>query len=298
MSHEPATPLNAIIGYSALLRDEAADTGREDQIPDLDKIHKAANHLLALIKDVLDLSKIEAGKMELFLEKFDLDAVIQNVAATVATLVAQNGNQLEICKSGELGWMWTDLTKLRQVLFNVLGNACKFTHEGRIELQVARTTVDGSDWISFAIKDNGIGMMPALVEKLFQDFTQGDESATRQIWRHGVGTGDQPPHLPYHGRRDFRHQRAEQGLHVLRAVAGRRKRSEGRRGRKLVTGRGGAIMKPTDSDGRSPSGARRMIAPLSETMANCMTSPQGCVSFFCVVGAADGKFCTCPARMT
>ena len=187
MSHELRTPLNAIIGYSALLRDEAADTGREDQIPDLDKIQKAANHLLALIKDVLDLSKIEAGKMELFLEKFDLDAVLQNVAATVATLVAQNGNQLEICKSGELGWMWTDLTKLRQVLFNVLGNACKFTHQGRIELQVAHTTVDGADWISFAIKDNGIGMTPALIEKLFQDFTQGDESATRKYGGTGLG---------------------------------------------------------------------------------------------------------------
>jgi PAS domain S-box-containing protein len=187
MSHELRTPLNAIIGYSALLRDEATDTGREDQIADLDKIHKAANHLLALIKDVLDLSKIEAGKMELFLENFDLSDVIQNVAATVATLVAQNGNQLEIRASGELGWMWTDLTKLRQVLFNVLGNASKFTHQGRIELQVARTRVDSSDWISFAIKDNGIGMTPALLERLFQDFTQGDESATRKYGGTGLG---------------------------------------------------------------------------------------------------------------
>jgi signal transduction histidine kinase len=187
MSHELRTPLNAIIGYSALLRDEATDTGREDQIADLNKIHKAVNYLLALIKDVLDLSKIEAGKMELFLENFDLSDVIQTVAATVATLVARKRNQLEIRASGELGWMWTDPTKLRQVLFNVLGNACKFTHQGRIELQVARTRVDSSDWISFAIKDNGIGMTPALLERLFQDFTQGDESATRKYGGTGLG---------------------------------------------------------------------------------------------------------------
>ncbi|MFN8634336.1 MAG: histidine kinase dimerization/phospho-acceptor domain-containing protein, partial [Chloroflexota bacterium] len=138
MSHELRTPLNAVIGYSEMLQEEAEDLEAEAFIPDLQKINAAGKHLLGLINDILDLSKIEAGKMELFLETVDVAALVQDVSTTVGPLLAKNGNELVIEVSPEVGEMEADATKLRQILFNLLGNAAKFTDHGRIELRVER----------------------------------------------------------------------------------------------------------------------------------------------------------------
>src|SRR5439155_7649055 len=147
MSHELRTPLNAIIGYSEMLLEDAEDSGHEDSAPDLRKIHSAGKHLLTLINDILDLSKIEAGKIELFLETFELTPMIQDVATTIRPLVEKNANQLEVqCVDG-LGKMHADLTRLRQCLFNLLSNAVKFTDNGVITLQVSREQRTSGDWI-------------------------------------------------------------------------------------------------------------------------------------------------------
>ena len=132
MSHELRTPLNAIIGYSEMLQEEAQDTGQESFIPDLKKINRAGRHLLELINDVLDLSKIEAGKMELYLETFDIPSLLEDISATVQLLVQKNSNTIEIHCPPNLGAMKADMTKVRQALFNLLSNASKFTKNGKI----------------------------------------------------------------------------------------------------------------------------------------------------------------------
>src|SRR6266481_1202785 len=143
MSHELRTPLNAIILYTELLRDEATDLGLEDFLPDLRKIHGAAKHLLALINDVLDLSKIESGKLELLLETFDVPAMIRDVVTTIEPLAQKNANRLLVHCPEDVGGMHADLTKVRQSLFNLLSNACKFTEGGTVRLEVAREERDG-----------------------------------------------------------------------------------------------------------------------------------------------------------
>ena len=143
MSHELRTPLNAIIGYSEMLQEEAADLGQEDFTPDLQKIHTPGKHLLALINDILDLSKIEAGKMDLYLETFDLATMIHDVVTTVQPLVEKNANTLVVHGARDLGTMRADLTKVRQSLFNLLSNACKFTAQGTITLAVSRARWTG-----------------------------------------------------------------------------------------------------------------------------------------------------------
>ncbi|MGH9646276.1 MAG: sensor histidine kinase, partial [Bryobacteraceae bacterium] len=143
MSHELRTPLNAIIGYSEMLQEEAQDLGTKEMVPDLEKIHGAGKHLLGLINDILDLSKIEAGKMTLYLEEFDVPRMVQEVASTVQPLVSKNANRLEIDCRPDLGTMRADLTKVRQTLFNLLSNACKFTDKGVIRLEVRRANVEG-----------------------------------------------------------------------------------------------------------------------------------------------------------
>ena len=138
MSHELRTPLNAIIGYSEMIQEEAEEIGTPSLVPDLEKIHGAGRHLLTLINDILDLSKIEAGRMSLFLEDFDIDKLVAEVAATVQPLVAKNGNRLVVECPPDIGTMHADLTKVRQTLFNLLSNASKFTEKGTIKLEVGR----------------------------------------------------------------------------------------------------------------------------------------------------------------
>ena len=187
MSHELRTPLNAIIGYSEMLQEEAEDLGYTDFTPDLQKINAAGKHLLALINDILDLSKIEAGRMDLYLETFDLAGMIQDVQITVQPLVEQNANILVVHRPDALGAMQADLTKVRQSLCNLLSNASKFTKQGTIALTVIRGAVDGFDWLTFSVRDTGIGMTPTQMAKLFQAFSQAEASTARQFGGTGLG---------------------------------------------------------------------------------------------------------------
>jgi signal transduction histidine kinase/DNA-binding response OmpR family regulator len=187
MSHELRTPLNAIIGYSEMLMEDAEDSGRENDVADLQKIRAAADHLLALINDVLDLSKIEAGKMEVHLETVDVSAMLQDVVSTSEPLVTKNDNRLEVRCAGDLGPIEADLTKLRQALFNLLSNACKFTSNGVITLAAARERVNGAEWIRFGVSDTGIGMSPEQMKKLFQAFSQADASISKKYGGTGLG---------------------------------------------------------------------------------------------------------------
>lgn len=187
MSHELRTPLNAILGYSEMLLEEAEDVGQEEFIPDLQKIHVAGRHLLTLINDILDLSKIEAGRMELFLETFDVAAMLRDIQTTIQPLVGKNANTLIVHTSPNLGSMRADQTRVRQSLFNLLSNACKFTEHGTITLDVSREMVDRSAWLTFQVSDTGIGMTPAQMGKLFQAFSQADASTARQYGGTGLG---------------------------------------------------------------------------------------------------------------
>ncbi|MGI9087970.1 MAG: response regulator [Chthoniobacterales bacterium] len=187
MSHELRTPLNAIMGYSEMLQEEAVERKLDGFGADLEKINGAGRHLLALINDILDLSKIEAGKMELFLESFDLGKLIDEVAATVRPMVEKNANTLHIERATDLGAMHADQIKVRQGLFNLLSNAAKFTNDGRIALDVERQLMEGSEWIVFRVADTGIGLSSEQIAKLFQDFTQADASTTRKFGGTGLG---------------------------------------------------------------------------------------------------------------
>jgi PAS domain S-box-containing protein len=187
MSHELRTPLNAIIGYSELLQELAERDGRPDALPDLAKINKAGKHLLALINDILDISKIEAGRMELSLERLIVSDLIQEVRATIEPLVAANGNSFEIICADSLMVISNDITRLRQCLLNLLSNACKFTRNGLIRLVLERHQSAGGDWVVFRVCDTGIGMTPEEMCKLFQPFTQADASTTRRYGGTGLG---------------------------------------------------------------------------------------------------------------
>jgi signal transduction histidine kinase/CheY-like chemotaxis protein len=187
MSHELRTPLNAIIGYSDLLIEEAEELNATDLVPDLDKIRSSGKHLLGLINDVLDLSKIEAGKMEISLETFDVADVVIAVAAMVRPLVEKNGNTLDLSIQEDIGTMRADLTRVRQILLNLLSNASKFTSAGRVSLAATRGTLNGRQEIVFTVRDTGIGMTPAQIARLFQPFTQADPSTTRKYGGTGLG---------------------------------------------------------------------------------------------------------------
>jgi len=184
MSHELRTPMNAIIGYSEMLLEEAEDTGETWMESDLKKILSSAKHLLQLINDILDLSKIEAGRMTVFLEPVDIAQTAKDVAATVEPLVAKNANAFELICPDHAGTMRTDLTKLRQTLFNLLSNASKFTEKGKVTLRIERRA-DGM--VSFAVSDTGIGMNAAQMDKLFGEFVQADASTTRKYGGTGLG---------------------------------------------------------------------------------------------------------------
>jgi PAS domain S-box-containing protein len=187
MSHELRTPLNAIIGYSEMLQEEAEDLGQDDFIPDLTKIHSAGKHLLHLINDILDLSKIEAGKMELYLETFEVVPLMNDVKSMITPLIEKNSNTLALECKDDIGAIHADLTKLRQVLFNLLSNACKFTEKGTITLSARREKSDSEDWFYFSVRDTGIGMTPEQLGKLFQAFQQADASTTRKYGGTGLG---------------------------------------------------------------------------------------------------------------
>src|SRR4030095_8514618 len=186
MSHELRTPMNAIIGYSEMLQEEAEDLGQRGFIPDLQKIHGAGKHLLGLINDILDLSKVEAGKMTLFLEEFDIATLVNEVKATVQPLIARNGNVLEVNCPDDIGSMRADVTKVRQTLFNLLSNASKFTENGKIVLKVSRSVFPTAT-LSFAVSDTGIGMTSQQMSRLFEDFSQADASTTRKFGGTGLG---------------------------------------------------------------------------------------------------------------
>jgi PAS domain S-box-containing protein len=185
MSHELRTPLNAIIGYSEMLLEEAEDDGHEAAAADLKKIRMSGKHLLQLINDVLDLSKIEAGKAEMYLETFDVAEMIHGVVDTIRPLMEQNGNVIEVSCPPGLGSMHADLTKVRQSLLNLLSNAAKFTEDGKIGLK-ATALPDGGGF-SMEISDSGIGMTADQMAKLFQPFSQADASTTRKYGGTGLG---------------------------------------------------------------------------------------------------------------
>jgi signal transduction histidine kinase/CheY-like chemotaxis protein len=187
MSHELRTPMNAIIGYSEMLEEEAQERGAQDFSSDLQKILSASRHLLTLINSILDLSKIEAGKMELYLETFEVRAVVTEVVSTITPLVQKNGNDLEVTVDGAVGTMRADLTKLRQSLFNLLSNASKFTKDGRIGLLVRLDPDAGPPTVVFDVSDTGIGMSPDQMSRLFQSFTQAHSSTNQEFGGTGLG---------------------------------------------------------------------------------------------------------------
>ncbi len=187
MSHELRTPLNAIIGYSEILEEDAADSGQDDFIPDIRKIRSAGKHLLGLINDVLDLSKVEAGRMDLYLETFDLMSLVQDVVSTIQPLVEKNLNNLVLHYPPEIQTLYADQTKLRQSLFNLLSNASKFTEGGEVRLSIIAINNNEGSWIEFDVTDTGIGMTPEQLNKVFDAFTQADSSTTRKYGGTGLG---------------------------------------------------------------------------------------------------------------
>ena len=186
MSHELRTPLNAIIGYSEMLYEDSVAAGHEEPVSDLLRIRTAGKHLLSLINDLLDLSKIEAGRIELHLSSFDLADVLNEISSTIQPLANKNRNRLLIVAEESVP-MISDRTKLCQVLINVSSNACKFTEAGTIALKVRRQTGDGGDFVLIEILDTGIGIEPELLERLFEPFVQADSSTTRKFGGTGLG---------------------------------------------------------------------------------------------------------------
>jgi len=187
MSHELRTPLNAIIGYSEMLQEEAEKLEQKTFSDDLLKIQAAGKHLLGLINDILDLSKIEAGKLELDIETFSVADLINEIINTAQPLVEKKNNTLEVMKTGKLGEMKSDQTKVRQVLFNLLSNAAKFTEQGKITLEGSREAIDDREWLTFIVSDTGIGIDSEQLNRVFEQFTQADTTTTRKYGGTGLG---------------------------------------------------------------------------------------------------------------
>jgi adenylate cyclase len=187
MSHELRTPLNAIIGITEMLMEDAEDAGEPSAREPLDRIARAGRHLLQLINEVLDLSKIEAGKLEINYEPVALAALVSDVVGEAEPLAAKNGNRLIVECPSDIGTVDADPTRLRQIMLNLLSNACKFTQQGNVSLLVGRDRSDGGDWISIRVVDTGIGMTPEQLGKLFQEFSQADSSTTRKYGGTGLG---------------------------------------------------------------------------------------------------------------
>ena len=187
MSHELRTPLNAITLYSELLQEVAVEDNRPTDVADLGKIQIASKHLLGLINGILDLSKIEAGKMELHLETFDVRAMIDELISTIGAVVRNNNNTLNVTYENELHAMHADLTKTRQILFNLLSNAAKFTTDGNVSVHAARRTIGPRDYIEVAVIDSGIGLTDEQQRRLFRPFAQGDTTISRKYGGTGLG---------------------------------------------------------------------------------------------------------------
>lgn len=187
MSHELRTPLNAILGYSEMLEEEATVEGRQVAAADLQKIQAAGKHLLAMINEVLDLSKIEAGRIDLLVEECSVRSLIEDVLATVEPLAAQNRNKLHLSVDLERQVMHTDAMKVKQVLINLLGNACKFTSEGEISFIGTHEVENGQEWVRFTVRDTGIGMTASQLDHLFEPFVQGDAATVRKYGGTGLG---------------------------------------------------------------------------------------------------------------
>jgi len=187
MSHELRTPMNAVIGYSEMLEEEAEDQGLDDLIPDLQKIRSAGNHLLKLINDVLDLSKIEADKIELYAESFDIQQLVMDVEATAKPLIDKNGNRFEYERINELGQAFQDQTKIRQVILNLLSNAAKFTSDGLVRMTAEHSQQGSTAWLTLKVSDSGIGMTAEQLERVFDPFSQADASTTREYGGTGLG---------------------------------------------------------------------------------------------------------------
>jgi len=187
MSHELRTPLNAIIGYSEMLQEEAGEMTPDEVVADLDKILSAGRHLLSLINHVLDLSKIEAGKMQLYVETFEVTPVLQDLENTIGPLVSKNGNRLRLEVDEALKTLSTDQTKLRQSLLNLLSNACKFTHDGEISLTARRVREGDREWAEFVVADTGIGMSGEELSRIFDAFSQAELATTKQYGGTGLG---------------------------------------------------------------------------------------------------------------
>ncbi len=187
MSHELRTPMNAIIGYSEMLKEDAEELDMSDFVADLDKIGVAGKHLLSLINSVLDLSKIESGKMELYLETFNLESLLYEIDNTIQPLIDNKYNTFQLRILNSLGEIYADFTKTNQIVLNLLSNAAKFTEQGTIRLEVKRKLKNEKEWIYFRITDDGIGMTPEQQKKLFKSFTQVDASTTRRFGGTGLG---------------------------------------------------------------------------------------------------------------
>jgi signal transduction histidine kinase len=188
MSHELRTPLNAIIGYSEMLVEEAEDAGQDEFVPDLQKIRTAGQHLLGLINSVLDLSKIDAGKMTVFIETFSITKLVDEVVDTARPLIEKNGNQLVQTTGNTVGFARSDVTKVKQVLLNLISNASKFTEKGTITLESHQELApDDSLWMIYKVSDTGIGMTEEQLAKLFKAFSQADASTTRKYGGTGLG---------------------------------------------------------------------------------------------------------------
>ena len=189
MSHELRTPMNAIIGYSEMLMEDAEDGDNKELHDDLKKINHAGTHLLSLINAVLDLSKIEAGKMDVYLETFSVGDLFESVESTVKALVDKNDNQFVVLLDPALSEMHADLTKIRQTLFNLISNAAKFTKNGTITLAGNKRKVDATDWAEFDVSDTGIGIPENKLDHIFDQFSQAEESTTKNFGGTGLGLG-------------------------------------------------------------------------------------------------------------
>ena len=187
MSHELRTPLNAIIGITEMLMDDAQDAGNKEALEPLERIARAGKHLLHLINEVLDLSKIEAGKLEMNYEAVAVASLVADVIGEVEALAAKNNNQLVVECPSDIGVIRSDPMRLRQIMLNLLSNACKFTENGKVSLSVCRSRRDADEWISICVADSGVGMTAEQIGRLFQEFSQADSSTTRKYGGTGLG---------------------------------------------------------------------------------------------------------------